>query len=177
MSVGSDGGPVRLGIVADTHIGEAASRVLPPALLRGLAGVDYILHAGDMTARRVLDQLGQLAPVLAVTGNQDTSDLSYALPTARLLRVGGLPLGLTHGHLGRARTTPARALQRFAGVEGLRAVVFGHSHEPLNTHPPEHDVLLFNPGSPTERRRQRCCSYGLLFVEDGVVRGDIIYLP
>jgi predicted phosphodiesterase len=65
-------------------------------------------------------------------------------------------------------------LSLFVGVEGLRAVVFGHSHEPYND--VQRGVLLFNPGSPTERRRQPRPSYGFLTIEDGLVRGQIVYL-
>ena len=61
----------------------------------------------------------------------------------------------------------------FVGVEGLHAVVFGHSHEPYNN--VQRGVLLFNPGSPTERRRQPRPSYGFLTIENGLVRGQIVY--
>jgi predicted phosphodiesterase len=65
-------------------------------------------------------------------------------------------------------------LSVFAGVEGLRAVVFGHSHVPYNQ--VQRGVLLFNPGSPTERRRQPRPSYGFLSIENGLVHGQIVYL-
>ncbi len=170
---------VRVGVISDTHIAEVGSRrVIPPAVLEAFRAVDLILHAGDATCRVVLEQLALLAPVQAVAGNVDAPELAYELPTARLLRLGGVSIGLTHGHLGDGHSTPQRALRRFANVPDLRAVVFGHSHEPCNEahHGPHSDVLLFNPGSPTERRRQPRPSFGLLTVRDGTVRGEVVYL-
>ncbi len=170
---------VRVGVISDTHIAAVGSRrVIPPAVLEAFREVDLILHAGDATCRAVLDRLASLAPVQAVTGNVDEPELAYELPTARLVHLGGISIGLTHGHLGDGPTTPQRALRRFAGVHDLRAVVFGHSHEPSNEarHGPHGDVLLFNPGSPTERRRQPRPSFGLLTVRDGTVRGEVVYL-
>ncbi len=171
----AEGRGVRVGVISDTHIADVGSRrAIPPAVLEAFRAVDLILHAGDATCRAVLDQLAALAPVQAVAGNVDGPELAYELPTARLLRLDGLSLGLTHGHLGDGRTPPERALRRFAGVHDLRAVVFGHSHEPYNQL--HGDVLLFNPGSPTERRRQPQPSFGLLTVRDGTVRGEVVYL-
>jgi predicted phosphodiesterase len=91
-----------------------------------------------------------------------------------VLNFDGVTVGLTHGHLGRGRSTPQCALRAFDGVPNLRAVVFGHSHEPYNAL--IGGVLLFNPGSPTERRRQPRHSYGLLTVENGGVHAEIVYL-
>jgi len=172
-------GAIRIGVISDTHIADVGSRrVVPPAVLEAFREVDLILHAGDATCRAALDQLASLAPVQAVAGNVDGPELAYELPTARLLHVGGISVGLTHGHLGDGGATPQRALCRFASVHDLRAVVFGHSHEPCNEahHGPHGDVLLFNPGSPTERRRQPRPSFGLLTVRDGTVRGEVVYL-
>ncbi len=163
----------RVGVVSDTHITEGR-RVVPPALFVAFADVDLILHAGDIARRDVLDDLAALAPVHAVYSNVDPFELATSLPDRLTLDLGGARVGLTHGHLGAGRTTPKRALGLFADVAGLDAVVFGHSHEPYNR--VEEGVLLFNPGSPTERRRQPHPSYGLLTIENGAIRGEIVYL-
>lgn len=167
--------PLRIGVVSDTHIRAADSRrVVPFAVLEAFRDVSCILHAGDISCRAVLDDLGRLAPVYAVHGNVDNADLTYHLPTARLLHFGSISVGLTHGHIGEARTTSLRARRRFSGAPGLRAVVFGHSHEPYNCL--HEDVLLFNPGSPTERRRQPWPSFGLLTIAGADVSGEVVYL-
>src|ERR1700694_5389693 len=85
---------VRLGVICDTHIPDRM-RALPPAAFDALQGVDAILHAGDVCVQRVLDALGELAPVYAVRGNRD---LALRLPLDRELTFEGVRLGLTHGH-------------------------------------------------------------------------------
>lgn len=168
-----DGSPIRVGVISDTHIADRR-RVIPGAVWAAFTGVDCIVHAGDIARREVLDELAMLAPVYAVYGNMDPYELANTLPERRMVDLDGVRLGLTHGHLGQGRTTPERAWNAFRDVEGLRVVVFGHSHEPYNT--VERGVLLFNPGSPTERRRQPRHSYGLLTVADGEAHGEIVYL-
>ena len=164
---------MRVGVISDTHIYDRR-RVIPPMVWQAFAGVDCILHAGDIARQDVLDELAALAPVHAVYGNVDPPELVSTLKAALVLDLDGARIGLTHGHLGRGRTTPQCALSLFTGVKGLRAVVFGHSHEPYNQ--AQRGVLLFNPGSPTERRRQPRPSYGFLTIEDGLVGGQIVYL-
>lgn len=154
--------------LSDTHISDRAGE-LPEPVLRAAADTDLILHAGDVLVRRVLDRLGQLAPVLAVAGNMDEPALKEQLPESRLVQVAGAAIGLLHGHLGEGGTTPVRALNAFPGAQ---AVIFGHSHQPLCRRLGE--VLLLNPGSPTERRLAPHHSFGLLEVKEGQVRGEII---
>ncbi len=171
----ADALPLRIGVIADTHITSPdGRRTIPPVVLEAFRDVSCILHAGDASCRAVLDKLKRFAPIYAVCGNVDDADLTYRLPTARLLHFGSISIGLTHGHIGEARTTPSRALRRFRGAPGLRAVVFGHSHEPYNCS--QEGVLLFNPGSPTERRRQPRPSFGLLTIAGEDVSGEIVYL-
>ncbi len=192
---------VILGVVSDTHL-PRFGRSLPRALLDGLAAgrVDSILHAGDITASFVLDQLAEIAPVLAVAGNNDPADLVETLGTRRVLEVAGRRIGLTHGHLGPGATTPERALRAFA-PDDVDVVVFGHSHRPLwipadtdggpagsgaarpalRTRrglqgPPSSPLArpaLLNPGSPTDRRREPTFSFALLELDRGELRGRI----
>ena len=87
---------VRVGVVADSHIPDRM-RALPPTALEALAGVDAILHAGDICVQRVLDALAAVAPVYAVRGNRD---LLLRLPLDRELSFEVVKVGLTHGHGG-----------------------------------------------------------------------------
>jgi putative phosphoesterase len=164
---------VRIGVLSDTHIRDE-HQALPERIWELFDGVDCILHAGDVSHRSVLDRLASLAPVYAVRGNVEAPELAASLPDSRVLEMGGVRIGLTHGHLGPGNTVPETARRYFAHQDGVAAIVFGHSHAPHSTR--VGDVLLFNPGSPTQRRRQSRHSVGLLTVEDGNVRGEILYL-
>ena len=123
------------------------SRRLPDECLRLLAESDLILHAGDVVAASVLDELRELAPVEAVYGNMDEPALREALPETRVVEVEGARIGMVHDP-GAAAGRAERLAARFPGCD---AVVYGHTHLPETAqHGP---VWLLNPGSPTERRR------------------------
>ncbi|MFP7494911.1 metallophosphoesterase family protein [Terribacillus saccharophilus] len=154
---------MRIIILADTHMPRMA-KVWPSALLPDLQQADHIIHAGDFQDRRVLDSLSSFAPVSAVSGNIDSSDLIEELPKKQLLTFHGLKVGLTHGD-GKGKTTEQRARAGFEG-EAIDLLIFGHSHIPV--HKEEDGLVFFNPGSPTDKRRQEKFSYGELIVnEDG----------
>jgi uncharacterized protein len=147
---------VRVGVVADTHVGEHLT-VLPPEVCDAFAGVDLILHAGDVNERSVLDELGRVAPVVAVRGNHDR--VLGHLPRDLLVRIGGCRIGLTHGSRPAMVETPAAALSLVAGrpvllgfAGSMRArfgdvdcVVTGHLHLPA--HRMVGGVLHFSPGA------------------------------
>lgn len=167
--------PLMIGVVSDTHIyPEPDDRGLPRVLLDELARarVDLILHAGDIFAPRVLDQLDAIAPVLAVIGNGDTADMRQLLPRSRVVIVGEHHIGLVHGHEGPGRTTPARARATFAGNPYVCCIVFGHSHQALSRL--EAGIILFNPGSPTDKRRAPYYSFGLLRVAE-TIEPELVY--
>lgn len=152
---------MRIIILADTHMPRMA-KVWPAALLPYLEQADHIIHAGDLQDSRVLDSLSSFAPVTAVSGNIDSSELIDSLPKKQLLTFHGLKIGLTHGH-GKGKTTEQRAKLAFEG-EHLDLLIFGHSHIPV--HKEEAGLVLFNPGSPTDKRRQEQFSFGELIVEE-----------
>ena len=151
-----------IGVVGDTHLPRFGRR-LPAALLDGLrtAGVELILHAGDLTVPDVVEELAGIARVVAVAGNNDPSDLVERLGTSRIVEVEGVRIGLTHGHAGSGPRTPERAMSMFAG-DPVDVVVFGHSHIPRWER--RGNVWLLNPGSPTDRRRMPAYSYAILEV-------------
>lgn len=151
-------------VLADTHIPRRA-KALPEVLVPHLERAGMILHAGDLLEASVLDGLSCYAPVRAVEGNVDGTDVD--LPEALEFEVGGVPIAMLHDS-GPKKGRRGRMGRRFPGA---RVVVFGHSHIPLLED--EDGLLLFNPGSPTDRRRQPEHTFGLLWAEGGAARADV----
>lgn len=156
-----------IGVVSDTHV-PARARALPAQLFDAFADVDMILHAGDLVSESVLTELEALAPVHAVCGNMDPPELARRLPRTKMIEAAGVKIGLIHGD-GRGGSTVERAYQAFPDAD---CIVFGHSHTPHLER--RGKTLLFNPGSPTDRRREPKHSYGFLEIEDGRVEGRIV---
>ena len=151
-------------VVSDTHIHDESPRRLPSAVLERAAQADAIIHAGDIVGRRVLDELAEFAPVHAVLGNNDDAELAGMLPETFVHEFDGVRVGAIHDsgpRLGRE----GRMRRRFPDAD---VVVFGHSHVPHDA-PGADGQLLFNPGSPTQRRRQPRHTLGTLQLEDGVI--------
>jgi hypothetical protein len=153
---------VSLAIISDTHMPRGERR-LPAACLQRLAAADAIVHAGDLCTLAVLEELRSLGPpVTAVHGNVDDAAVRAALPPAVTLAVGHRTIAVLHdagpaaGRLGRMR-------RRFPGVD---AVVFGHSHLPLLETDGD-GFAIFNPGSPTERRRAPSHTMGIAELDHG----------
>jgi putative phosphoesterase len=145
-----------IAVLADTHMPKGARR-LPPRCKELVAAADAVVHAGDFSAASVLEELRRLCPrVHAVHGNVDEPGLREALPERLQVGLGRYTLGVIHDagpRQGRLR----RLRQAFPEAD---AVVFGHSHLPL--HEEDGGFQIFNPGSPTERRRAPRRSLGLL---------------
>ena len=159
----------RIGVLSDTHIPKRAARV-PEAALRHFEDVELILHAGDLSSLAVLDQLSAYAPVEAVQGNVELPEVTATLPIKRELVVGGCAIGLVH-ILGDRAHYARNARREFPDA---RVVVFGHSHIPYIED--AGGLLLLNPGSATDRRRQPHCTVALLTIADGEPRAEIIAL-
>jgi uncharacterized protein len=160
---------MRIAVLSDTHAPRFWKQC-PPAVAAQLGGADLILHAGDVCTPGVLDELSAYGPTIAVLGNNDGPDVAaWGAPETRQFDVEGLTVAMIHDS-GAAKGRLARMRRRFPAA-GL--VVFGHSHIPWNE---EADGLrIFNPGSPTDRRRQPCGTMGLLEVRrGGVSRAEII---
>ncbi len=159
----------KIGVIADTHIPRRGHK-LPEFLLGELAGVDMIIHAGDICRNHVIYELEEIAPVYAVSGNNDDEYLEAMLPSRRILEIEDCRIGIIHGHHP-GRTAAESAKKAFKG-ENVNCVVFGHSHIPVNTTIDE--ILYFNPGSAMEKRRQEKCSFGILRVAGNSITGEII---
>jgi putative phosphoesterase len=156
-------------VLADTHIRRGSGRRLPDTAYAHLAEADLVLHAGDILVGEVLDELSGFAPVHAVLGNND-AELVGVLPETSVLDVDGVRIGMVHDS-GPAVGRAARLRRRFPDAD---VVVFGHSHIPWDEEGVD-GQLLFNPGSPTERRRQPHCTLGTLDVDGGRVLDRAIH--
>jgi hypothetical protein len=158
-------------VLADTHIRRGSARRLPPAVYAALEAADLVLHAGDVVTAAVLEELAGLAPTLAVLGNNDT-ELVGRLPEQRVFTVDGLQIAMVHDS-GARKGREARLRRRFPTAD---LVVFGHSHIPIDA-PGLDGQRLFNPGSPTERRRQPAHTFGRLRIHGGqLVSHEIVAL-
>jgi len=147
-----------IAVLSDTHLPKGR-RALPEGCVEKIGEAEALIHAGDFSAASVLADLRKLCPVvLAVQGNVDDAELRRELPEDLEVELGGRTLAVLHD-AGSAKGRLARMRTRFPGAD---AVVFGHSHLPL--HEREGDFQIFNPGSPTERRRAPRASMGLLSV-------------
>lgn len=154
------GGAVDVLVIADTHIRRGSSRTLPQRVRELADAADVILHAGDIVVADVLDDLRGYAPVHAVLGNND-HELVGVLPETLRLDLGGVSVAMIHDS-GPARGRVGRMRRRFPHAD---LVVFGHSHIPWDT--TDDGQVLFNPGSPTERRRQPHHTAGWLRLHSG----------
>ncbi|GAC40789.1 metallophosphoesterase family protein [Paenibacillus popilliae] len=162
---------MRIGIVSDTHMPRRGQK-LPCALVKGLRGVDLILHAGDWTSPSVIPMFESLAPVDSVAGNNDGADIVKRFGRHKIIAAGGLRIGLVHGD-GAGGSTKDIAFHTFRNL-GVDLIVFGHSHIPYMEE--REGILLFNPGSPSDKRLQPKYSYGLLDIgEDQSLRLRHIY--
>ena len=129
-----------------------------------LRGAGLILHAGDVCTAGVLDELTQYAPVRVVLGNNDGPDVAaWGAPETATLEVEGFPVAMIHDSGPSAGRLP-RLRREFPGA-GL--VVFGHSHIPVDES--AGGFRIFNPGSPTDRRRMPHGTIGLLDIADGAL--------
>jgi uncharacterized protein len=158
-------------IISDTHL-PRRGRALPVACVERLRAADAILHAGDISEASVLAEIEALGPpVHAVRGNVDSPELQARLPLTRIVEIGGARIAMLHD-AGPAIGRLERMRNRFPEAQ---AVVFGHSHIPLHQIGPD-GLQLFNPGSPTDRRRQPRHTMGLAEVRDGAVRFELVTL-
>jgi len=148
-----------IGVISDTH------GLLRPEAIDNLAGVNHILHAGDVGDARILDTLRGIAPLTAIRGNVDTSGICATLPPTEAVELGGLLFYLVHS-IDDLDIDPIAA--------GIAVVVYGHSHRPgIREH---RGVVYLNPGSAGPRRFSLPVTLARVIVEDGVPRTEIVPL-
>lgn len=151
---------MKIGIVSDTH------GLLRPEVLPALAGVERILHLGDVGDAEILDALEKIAPVTAIRGNIDRTGPCAKLPETDVVEVQGISLYLLHN---------LDELDLDAAAAGFAAVLYGHSHKPAMER--RKGVLYFNPGSCGPRRFHLPIAIGLLHIgTDGTLEAEIVEL-
>jgi uncharacterized protein len=161
---------VVVAVVSDTHLPRGARRI-PDACVASMRASDLILHAGDFTYPEVVHALEELGPPLAaVHGNVDTAEVREMLPEARIVDADGVKIALVHD----AGPSGGRLPRMRARFPEADAVVFGHSHIPL--HEERDGFQIFNPGSPTDRRRQPVHTMGVGEVKRGRISFRIVPL-
>lgn len=148
-----------IGLISDTH------GLLRPQAIAALAGVDLIIHAGDIGKPTVLAELKNIAPVAAIKGNNDTGDWAERLPDSRSVKVGQHRLYVIHN---------VHELDFDPAGRKYRVVISGHSHKP--TIAEKDGVLFVNPGSPGPRRFKLPVAVGKIIVDGPNVRAEIIEL-
>ena len=161
-----------IAVIADTHLPRGARR-MPAACVERIAAADLLLHAGDFVTTEVLRDLEAIGPpVVGVHGNIDGVELQQLLPPERIVEVGGARIAMIHD-AGPRRGRLERLRRRFGGH--AEAVVFGHSHLPLHECSAD-GFQIFNPGSPTERRRAPAHTMGLARVDGGRLTFELLEL-
>ena len=157
-------------IIADTHL-PRGSRTLPAACVKRLRAADMIIHAGDLTAKAVWQELCSYGEVLAIHGNADEEPVRAALPAQLELELGGRPVAVIHDG-GRRAGRLDRLRRRFPDAD---AVIFGHSHIPQHETGTD-GFQIFNPGSPTDRRRSPRHTMGIAEIDTWRLSFELIEL-
>jgi putative phosphoesterase len=161
---------VVIALISDTHLPRGRRR-LPDACVERIRSADLLLHGGDIATPDVLDEIASIGPpVTAVYGNVDNEELRRRLPESVTIDADGTRLAMIHD-AGPARGRLRRMRARFPDAA---AVVFGHSHIPL--HEQADGFQIFNPGSPTERRRQPRHTMGMAEAGGGRLRFELVEL-
>ena len=152
-----------IGLISDTH------GMVRPSVHAALAGVELILHAGDVGGDAILDELELIAPVRAVYGNTDTLG-DPRLRRQLELTIGGISIHVSHGHeVG--PPTPPKLLEAYAAD----VIVYGHTHKQLVTHAADGRMVV-NPGAAGARRFKLEASVARLTIQDGRAAVELIAL-
>ena len=149
-------------VLSDSHLTKGIDAI-GDQVLDAVTNADVVLHAGDITSRQAFEELEVLAETYAVLGNND-HDLVGVVPKTRLLTLDGVRIGLIHD----SGPTKGRAVRLHRHFPDAHLVVFGHSHIPVDALG-EQDQVLFNPGSPTQRRAQPRRTFGRLHLFEGQI--------
>ncbi|MDX6719124.1 MAG: uncharacterized protein QOJ63_1378 [Solirubrobacteraceae bacterium] len=158
---------MQIAIISDTHM-PRGSRAIPADCLRRCREAGAILHAGDLVDLPVLEQLRAVGPpVHAIHGNVDSAAVRAVLPDRLEVELEGVRIGMIHA--------PGPAAGRLdalhAAFPRCDAVVFGHTHTP--EHAERDGFAIFNPGSPTERRRAPAHTMGVATIAGGRIRFEL----
>lgn len=156
-----------IGVLSDTH-----SLIIPSSLIERFKWVDLIIHAGDLCDIPTLKLLKKIAPFKAVQGNMDESAVKKILPLKEIIVGDTFKIGVVHGHIGvDPREAFKNAITSFKD-DKMDVVIFGHSHQALKEQVGK--TLYFNPGSPNDVIKAKFFSYGLITVETGKIKAEIV---
>lgn len=144
-------------VLSDTHIPKKAKKI-PDVMKTDLQKADLIIHAGDWQTPALAAELKEFAPLEGVTGNVDNEEMQFMFPKTKKLELDGYQIGIAHGD-GKGKTTEKRAFEAFSKTD-IDLLIFGHSHIPVLYE--KEGLIIFNPGSPTDKRRQTQYSYGII---------------
>jgi putative phosphoesterase len=176
---------MKIGVISDTHIhgGSYNPKKLMSRFINkvseeaeGLCGlvrpwfsdVDLIIHAGDFVCYEVITALEEFAPVEGVAGNMDPHEVRSRLPVKTVVKAENKHIGVVHGH-GAPHGLEIRLRPEFDNVD---CIVFGHSHHPFNQ--VVDGILMFNPGSPTDKRWAPSASLGIIHVNKSLECQNIL---
>jgi len=162
---------MKIGVLSDTHL-EDVTPEFEAILKRFLSDCDALIHVGDFTNIRIYEYLKEKFKenLYAVCGNMDRGDIRRVLQERMVIEVEGVRLGLIHGW-GPPQGIEERIRGSFEG-ERIKGIVFGHTHSPINRW--KGGILFFNPGSPTDRIYATRNTLGILEVQRGEVKGEIV---
>jgi len=161
-----------VGLISDTHVPTRA-KIMPKMVFKIFENADFIVHAGDLVKLAVIDELEQLAPVLAVHGNMDSLEVSAVLPKLNSLKILDWRIGVmhdTHTLYGRAE------MREIAKQNGFNVLIYGHTHNASVKW--EDKILYINPGSPTNPLPPFVSkpSVALLKITKDTITPEIIYI-
>lgn len=159
---------MRIGVIADTHI-PVFAKSLPRKVYDYFKDCDLIIHAGDVVEMDVIKELEKLAETKVVTGNMDSFELRERFPEKCLLKVAGKKIGVVHG---KGPGVKVRQTVRKAFRTKPDIIIFGHSHASFNEK--IDGILFFNPGTATNDVRAESCTFGIIEIEGGDVRAEIV---
>lgn len=151
---------MKIGVISDTHIGENIDR-LNNFLDKYMKDMDMLIHAGDYKTSEVVTALKKCKSFVGVWGNVDDNNIKELIPEKRIIEIENYKIGIFHGH-GARKSTLDRAYDAFKN-DNVDIIIFGHSHQPLIK--TKNGVLMLNPGSPTNKRKEQWFSCILLEIE------------
>ena len=165
------GDPMKIGIISDTHIKNDNGNI-KEILNTYFKDVDMIIHAGDYIDETVVNALMSHKKFFGVSGNVDNPKVNELLNERELITLEGYRIGIFHGH-GKGGTTLTRAYNSFKDDQ-VDIIIFGHSHQPLiNT---MNKILMLNPGSLRNKRKERWFSYIILELQPSRIKVNIEFI-
>jgi uncharacterized protein len=160
-----------VGLISDTHVPKRA-HYIPKKVFEIFEKVDYIIHAGDLVELAVIDELEQLAPVLAVHGNMDGMDVSGTLPRLNSLKVFDWKIGVMHDP---SVINGFNKMRELVKQNEFNVFVYGHTHNASIKW--ESKILFINPGSPTDPASpMQKPSVGILKITPEGISPEIIHI-